>query len=131
MWCSATFLSLRRSTGVGWPFPTAVRDRQDGVEAPLARDVEVRLDLCGIEMVGSGLHLYKGGPRTGSPGDADQPVRVVLLVTQLERNLDERLDRSGRRTERTEQTPAKLPDGGHDRQESGSCPPFLLGSRRP
>lgn len=83
-----------------------VGDGDDGVEALLTGDIEVVLQLFCGELVAACLDLDERGPVAGTAADADEAIRVQLLVTEEKRDLDVGLDCPGRGAVRLEQRPA-------------------------
>ncbi|MCP3801072.1 hypothetical protein NLX83_17570 [Allokutzneria sp. A3M-2-11 16] len=106
-----------------------VGDRQQRVEPLLPRDVEVGVELLGLQRVVPGLDLHERGPGPSAARDPDEAVRDELLLPQLERDLDEGLDPSGGRAEGLDHGPAELPHDGHDReQRRGGAALLLVGA---
>ena len=103
-----------------------VGDGDDRVEALVAGDVEVVLQLLGCELVRAGLHLHQGGPGLRAAGDPDEPVGVEPLLAEDERHLDEALQRAGRRAERLDERATELLDRAEHRQQCGGRPALLL-----
>ena len=96
-----------------------VGDRQDAVEAVLACDVEVGVDLLGPQRGAGGLDLDQARPHLLPAPAHDRAVRDDGLARRvLEADLGERLDhRRLRRSELLEQRVAELRHRAHHRQQ--------------
>src|SRR5689334_6534740 len=103
-----------------------VGDGQDRVESFGPGDVEVVLQLLGLERVAAGLNFNEACPRLRSASDADEPVWVEPLLTEHEGDLDIGADRTGWRAERLKERPAILAHRAQHRQERRRGPTFLL-----
>src|SRR5215213_2424917 len=73
-----------------------VGDREERLYLVAAGDLEVVLELLGLQIVTAGLNLHQSCPDAGPPADPDQPVGDHLLPVQVELDLDECLDLSRR-----------------------------------
>jgi len=92
-----------------------VGDGDHGVEALLARDVEVVLELLNLQLVGAALYLDQRRPRAIASFDPDQPIGKAPGLAEQEGHLGIGLECSCRCPERLSQRPAELPHGDHHR----------------
>jgi hypothetical protein len=100
--------------------------RSTGYARTNSDDVQIRLELVGTQRVVPSLDLNEGGPRALSTRHANEPVRPNLPIAQLERHLDEAVQRPNRRSKLSRDRSAELVDRGKHCEQRGCAASLLL-----
>ena len=93
-----------------------VGDSQHRVELLPARQVQVGLDLAGLQLIAAGLNLNQRRPGPLPEDHLDQAIGPQLLLADRESHLNERRQPPGGRAQRDRHRPAELPDRVDHRQ---------------
>lgn len=104
-----------------------VRDSQHHVITVLMCNIEVRLDLIGLQLGRPSFDLDKRRPGRPRPSHPDQAIRSDKAIAKVKRNLHERPDQPGRCSKLTRNCAAERTNRPDDREKSGAATTLLLG----
>lgn len=103
-----------------------VADSDNRIDAFVAGDLDIAVDLVGLQSSVGRLHFNERLPCPLPAQNSNDPVRSVGIFVVSERHFDESLYRARRRAASRRDYPPELSYHGHDGQQGGCGASFLF-----